>query len=134
MSYTLSSEGAQYIKDNEGCRLTAYPDGVSGWDIGYGCNSTSGYTFNGRPVGPGLTITQAQADQAFTSQSADAANCLAGACPNPPAPLTQPQIDGLTDYIYQDGCTNFKNSGIPQAVNSGDIAQAATIMSTTPVT
>jgi GH24 family phage-related lysozyme (muramidase) len=47
------------IKKYEGCRLTAYNDGVGVCTIGWG---TTRYP-NGRPVSYGDTITQAQADQ-----------------------------------------------------------------------
>lgn len=49
------------LKVDEGLRLTAYPDPISGgapWTIGYG--------HTGREVHPGLVWTQAQADDALS--------------------------------------------------------------------
>lgn len=68
----LALAGPQ-IAQEEGCRLTAYPDPLSGgepWTIGYG---------HARGVLPGTVWTQAEADDALSEDMDDTANALDGA-------------------------------------------------------
>lgn len=51
------------LKADEGCRLHAYPDPLSGgvpWTVGYGCT--------GQDIGPNTIWTQAQADDALSAR------------------------------------------------------------------
>jgi lysozyme len=101
----------------EGCSLHAYPDPATGgapWTIGYG--------HTGPDVKPGMTITQAQADSLLNTDLARAGlvvNSLAHVY------LTQNQFDSLSDFVFNVGTTNFRNSTLLRLLNSGDARGAA---------
>ncbi len=56
------------VKDFEGLRLTAYQDSVGVWTIGYG--------HTGPEVKPGMTISQAQADNYLQTDLAKFNTCV----------------------------------------------------------
>lgn len=55
----LNQEGIDLIKNFEGCMLTCYPDEGGVYTIGYGL---TGKLPDGTVIGPGLKISQEQAD------------------------------------------------------------------------
>lgn len=100
MSRRISQAGINLIKEFEGCRLTAYQDPVGIWTIGYG--HTAG-------VSPGMTITQAQAEEFLRSDLAS----FEGYVNNPSfvpitASLTQGQFDALVSFAYNCGPRNLR--------------------------
>lgn len=103
MSLSISETGLALIKKFEGCRLTAYRDGVGVWTIGYG--HTSG-------VKSGQVITQAQADaylKADCATAEKAVNAYDGTYR-----WNQNQFDALVSFTFNCGSGNLKtllNSG-----------------------
>lgn len=63
------ARGKAFTKSNEGCRLTAYQDTRGVWTVGYG---QTGQLSDGTVVGPGVTLTQEQADGFFELRYAHA--------------------------------------------------------------
>jgi GH24 family phage-related lysozyme (muramidase) len=67
------------IKEFEGFRDKAYPDPASGgdpWTIGYGFTR-----INGKPVVPGQSLPQAEADQLLSAMVGECAHTLSGRIP-----------------------------------------------------
>lgn len=102
----------------EGLSLTAYQDSVGVWTIGYGHTGT----YNGVPVGPGMVLTQAEADALLDSDvayySAQVENLLA-------RPATPEQFDALVDFAFNEGVTALKNSTLLRRFNAGVLGAAA---------
>ena len=63
------------VKDFEGLRLNAYQDSVGVWTIGYG--------HTGSDVKPGMTITQAKADQLLQADLAKFNSCVTSSINKP---------------------------------------------------
>ena len=102
----------ELTKQSEGCVLHAY------WDqdapsIGYGHHSG---------VRMGDTCTQEQADQWLQEDLQVACDAVAHFVK---VPLTQGQVDGLTDFTYNVGTGNLKDSTLLKKLNSADYAGAA---------
>lgn len=86
------------IETHEGCKLTSYrcPAGI--WTVGYG--------HTGRDIGPGLTITQAQAEaylEADVRYFEQAIDKLLGN-----APTTQAQFDAMVSLAFNIGMGSAK--------------------------
>lgn len=94
---TISNDGIDLIKRNEGLRLKAYrcPGGV--WTIGYG--HTSG-------VKDGDVITKEQAEELLKKDIKEIEYKLNSLNLN----LTQNQFDALVSFIFNVGWSNFKSS------------------------
>lgn len=123
-----SERGRDLIQSFEACRLTAYPDPLTGkspWTCGWGSTGPS--------IGPGTTWTQEQADERF---GVDLAGFEAMIDDAVTVELTQGQFDALVSILYnvgpgssrRDGIVKLK-SGNPSTllrfVNAGDFAKAA---------
>jgi lysozyme len=117
MSMQVSPAGVALTKSMEGCSLHAYPDPATGgapWTIGYGAT--------GPDIKPGMVWTQAQADARLNTDLARAGlvvNSLVHVY------LTQNQFDSLSDFVFNVGATNFRNSTLLRLLNSGDAKGAA---------
>lgn len=94
---TISEDGIDLIKRNEGLRLKAYrcPGGI--WTIGYG--HTSG-------VRDGDVITKEQAEELLKKDIKEIEYKLNSLNLN----LTQNQFDALVSFIFNVGWSNFKSS------------------------
>lgn len=93
----------QFIKEQEGCRLTAYrcPSGV--WTIGYG--------HTGADVKRGKTIAQAEAEALFDNDLRRFEAELSRAMKADGAPaLTQSQYDALLSFAYNVGIGALRRS------------------------
>lgn len=93
----------QFIKEREGCRLTAYrcPSGV--WTIGYG--------HTGADVKRGKTIAQAEAEALFDNDLRRFEAELSRAMKADGAPaLTQSQYDALLSFAYNVGIGALRRS------------------------
>lgn len=108
----VSQAGIDLVKRHEGCVLTAYQDSAGIWTIGYG--STRG-------VQPGMTITQAEADERLRRDLADAVDCINDQCDG----LNQNQFDALVDFVFNIGCGAFENSTLLRLLKRGYFSAAA---------
>ena len=95
----VSKAGIQHIKDFEGCELTAYPDPGTGgdpWTIGWGATR-----INGKPVKPGMRITQDMADKILEEDverhAVDVRDFIGT------TPTTQGQFDALVGFHFNTG-------------------------------
>jgi lysozyme len=112
--YVYSSNGLHLTEQFEGDRLVAYQDSKGVWTIGYG---------HTRGVVPGMTCTQAQADQWLAEDIAWAESEVNKLVHTPL--LTQQEFDALVDFTFNCGCGNFDHSTLLKLVNAGDMAHAA---------
>lgn len=116
--YQISSNGIKALKGSEGLRLKAYQDRKGVWTIGYG---HTGYV-NGKPVGPGMVITEKEAEDLFRQRLPEFENAVRASVK---VPLTQNQYDVLVSLAYNIGGNGLKNSGLIKRLNSGDYQGAA---------
>ena len=108
MAHQLSENGAEFIKQFEGLRLTAYNDGTGVMTIGYGHTGD---------VKAGETITQAQADSYFNADVKWAVDAVNNAVK---VELQQNQFDALVSFTYNVGEGAFKSSTLLKDLNTGD--------------
>ena len=114
LSFSYSAAGLAMTKQLEGLRLTAYQDQAGRWTIGYG--------HAGPDVHPGLTITQAQAEQLLES---DLAAAVASVNRAVTSGINQSQFDALVDFVFNLGCGSLLASTLLRHVNAGDFTAAA---------
>lgn len=110
---SLSQAGLDMIKGFEGLRLTAYQDSAGVWTIGYG--------HTGPDVRPGMTITQARAEQLLRQDVARFEQAVRDAVR---VPLTQNQFDALVSFSFNVGAGAFRGSTLLSKLNAGDYAGA----------
>jgi len=108
-----SKTGLQLTERFEGVRLTAYPDSVGVWTIGYG--HTHG-------VQPGDTCTQDQANQWLQEDTAWATNVVNSLIT---VQLTQNEFDALVDFTFNLGSGSLRHSTLLRLVNQGKFKAAA---------
>lgn len=116
----VSSDMLDTIRNSEGLELTAYQDTGGKWTIGYG--------HTGNDVYSGLTITEGQAEQLLEY---DVQNAVATVLSKVSVPLTQDQLDALTDFIFNTGAST---SSLFTFVNSNDWQGAANFLQTHYIT
>jgi lysozyme len=109
----VSEAGLALLKEFEGCRLKAYQDSVGVWTIGYGLTSAAGLI----KVGPGLTITQAQADEYLRKALVQYEMAVLAAIKKP---MTQCEFDAMTSLCYNIGIGNFRKSSVVRQFNMGN--------------
>ena len=108
----ISAKGLAFIRQWEGCKLTAYMDGGGVWTIGVG--STAG-------VHEGQTITQAQADALLLADLAHHdIGPLLGDCAT-----KQCEYDALTSLAFNIGLERFRNSTVLKRHKLGNRMGAA---------
>lgn len=112
---TTSAAGRQFLENEEGNVLHAYPDSRGIWTIGVGNT--------GPDVRPGLVWTQAQADQTFTKRLADEFEPAINS--GVKVPLDQGQYDALVSLVYNIGTNGFLGSTLLRQLNAGDYQAAA---------
>lgn len=100
------------IKRHESCRLTAYRDTGGVLTIGWG--TTLGVT-------PGLTITQAQADEWFAR---DLEWFATGVQRLVKVPITSNQFGALVSLAYNIGLGAFAKSTLLRWLNAGNYGHA----------
>lgn len=106
-----------FIKKWEGCKLTAYPDPVSGgapWTIGYGAT--------GVYISEGTHWTQAEADADLLQRLATINTSLTRAIR---VRITQNQRAALASLAYNVGTTSIINSTLLRLLNACDYQGAA---------
>ena len=108
----MSAQGIAFLRDREGCKLTAYKDSGGVWTIGVG--STKG-------VRPGQTITQFEADEllAMDLEDHDISPFL-GDCPT-----KQNEFDAMMSLAFNIGLERFRNSTVLKRHKLGNRMGAA---------
>lgn len=113
-----SEKGIALIKQFEGCKLTAYQDGVGVWTIGYGWTQP----VDGKPIRAGMTIKQETAERllktGLVSYESDVSRLVK-------VGLTQGQFDALVSFTYNLGARSLSTSTLLRKLNAGDYAGAA---------
>ena len=107
----LNKEGADLIKEFEGCKLKAYQCSAKKWTIGYG----NTFFEDGKPVLPGHAITQEKANQLFELISADFSAKVAKLVPSH---ITPNQFGSLVSFAYNCGVVNLQKSTLLKKVNA----------------
>jgi lysozyme len=110
----ISAAGIKLIESFEGVRLTAYQDIKGIWTIGVGHTGTD--------VRPGMTITQAQAEQLLL---ADVAHAVATVNSCVTVTLNQDEFDALVDFAFNAGCGALEGSTLLKDLNGGNYTAAA---------
>jgi lysozyme len=113
MAMTYSQDGIHLTESFESCRLTAYLDSVGVPTIGWG--HTSG-------VKPGMTCTQAQADQWLQEDVQSSVNTVNSMVK---VQLTQQEFDALVDFTFNLGSGNLQHSTLLRLLNAGNFSAAA---------
>lgn len=122
----LNAETIRMLKQWEGLVLYAYDDAdgsrprrkIMPGDKVRG-TLTIGYGHTGPDVKPGMTCTEAEAEEWLrkdTAWSMRAVNDLVK------VKLTHNQFGALVSFVYNVGATNFRNSTLLRKLNSGDYA------------
>jgi lysozyme len=112
--YQYGKTGLTLTESFEGLKLTAYRDVCGVWTIGYG--------HTGPDVHPGMTITQAEAEELLL---ADVAHAVATVNRCVTVKLNQDQFDALVDFAFNAGCGALEGSTLLKDLNAGDYAAAA---------
>lgn len=117
----LTDECVQLIERDEGCRLTAYPDPGTGgapWTIGYG--------HTGSDVHPGLTITQARAEELLEQDLEKFEAGVEGVAEfKDGSDASDRQFSAMVSLAYNIGLGNFTKSSVLRFHNAGQFPQAA---------
>lgn len=142
--YRMSLDGHEVAHYFEQCRLLAYPDpgsplfkalsaaGIDPFRITSvpaafarlsGKPWTIGWGDTGPDVVPGLTITQAEADQRYARRMAGEFEPAVRRAVT--VPLTQRQFDALVSIFYNCGVEALSKSTLVRLLNAGDTAGAA---------
>lgn len=101
-------------KHYEGLRLKVYADSGGIATQGYG--HTKGLS----PTSPPITIEQANA-----WLIEDLGEACRGVLKSVKVGLTQGQLDALTDFVFNEGITNFANSTLLKRINAEAFEQCA---------
>ena len=110
----VSQEGIALIKRFEGLETQSYRDVAGIWTIGYG--------HTGPEVGPGMRISEAQAEDLLQR---DLQRFEDGVAEAVTAPITQSQFDALVSLSYNIGVRAFQRSTALKRLNKGDFEGAA---------
>ena len=113
-----SEKGLQFIRREEGERLTAYADIIGVWTIGVGHTGT----VDGKPVAKGMVIS---ADKSRELLSADLSKFESAITRLVKAPLKQYEFDALVSLVFNIGETNFARSTLLKKLNTNDFKGAA---------
>lgn len=109
----VSKNGIAFIREHEGCKLTAYKDGGSVLTIGVG--------HTGKDVHAGQTISQFEADELLEMDLEDHdITPLLGGCQT-----SQNQFDAMTSLAFNIGMERFRNSTVLKRHKLGNFIGAA---------
>jgi len=106
----LNKEGADLIKEFEGCKLKAYQCSAKKWTIGYG----NTFFEDGTAVKIGDAITQQKAEQLFELIANEFAGKVAKLVT---AMVTLNQFGALVSFAYNCGVVNLQKSTLLKKVN-----------------
>lgn len=121
MAFKTSDNGVNFLKSQEGCRLTAYKlSGETYYTIGYG--------HNGPDVYEGMTITEAQAEALLRTDLVSYENSVNEIAVSKFPSMNQNQFDALVSYTYNRGAGKLDGSnGLRQLIfNSDTLSEVAT--------
>ena len=107
----LNKEGADLIKEFEGCKLKAYQCSAKKWTIGYG----NTFFEDGTPVVAGNAISQQKAEDLFELISNEFSAKVAKLVPSH---ITPNQFGALTSFAYNCGVVNLQKSTLLKKVNA----------------
>lgn len=107
-----SNAAVKLIKQFEGLRLHSYEDG-SGWSVGYGQS--------GQHIGPGLKITEFEAEQMLKNHIAGLQEEMSELITSK---ITQNQFDALVSLVYNIGINAFKRSTLLKRLNEDRHSEA----------
>jgi lysozyme len=107
----ISENGLAFIREWEGCELTAYKDGGGVWTIGVG--HTAG-------VKPGQRISQLEADELLRLDVEDH-----DISPYLKAETEQREFDAMSSLAFNIGLERFRNSTVLKRHNLGNRIGAA---------
>ena len=107
----LNKEGADLIKEFEGCKLKAYQCSAMKWTIGYG----NTFYEDGKPVMAGHAITQEKANKLFELIADEFASKVAKLVPSH---ITPNQFGSLVSFAYNCGIVNLQKSTLLKKVNA----------------
>jgi lysozyme len=107
----LNKEGADLIKEFEGCKLKAYQCSAKKWTIGYG----NTFFEDGTAVKIGDAITQQKAEQLFELIANEFAGKVAKLVT---AMVTLNQFGALVSFAYNCGVVNLQKSTLLKKVNA----------------
>lgn len=113
-----SEKGLQFIRREEGERLTAYADIIGVWTIGVGHTGK----VDGKPVAKGMVIS---ADKSRELLSADLSKFESAISRLVKVPLKQYEFDALVSLVFNIGETNFSRSTLLKMLNANDFKGAA---------
>lgn len=105
----LNKEGADLIKEFEGCKLKSYQCSAKKWTIGFG----NTFYEDGSPVLPGHAITQEKANQLFELIADEFAGKVAKLVPSH---ITPNQFGSLVSFAYNCGIVNLQKSTLLKKV------------------
>jgi GH24 family phage-related lysozyme (muramidase) len=111
-----NERGKEIIKEAEGLRLEAYPDGKA-WAVGFGTTA-----IDGEKVVEGMSVTQEDAER-YLEQ--DIATAEAAVARYVKVNLTYNQFSALVSFTYNLGSGSLKESTLLKKLNKGDYAGAA---------
>jgi lysozyme len=107
----LNKEGADLIKEFEGCKLKAYQCSAKKWTIGYG----NTFFEDGTPVVAGNAISQEKAEQLFEIIADEFASKVAKLVPSH---INPNQFGALVSFAYNCGVVNLQKSTLLKKVNA----------------
>ncbi len=114
----INDDGLLIIKSFEGLELRAYQDSVGVWTIGYGHTSAAGPP----QVTPGMTITEAQAEQILRTDLGIFERGVQGALR---VNTTSDQFSAMVSFAFNVGLGAYRDSTLLRKHNSGDFQGAA---------
>lgn len=109
----IGKAGLEIVKRNEGLRLKSYLCPARVWTIGYGST--------GPHVSPGMTITEAQAEELLLEDLDRFEDAVAKAAPA----ATQNQFDAMVSLAFNIGIGAFLKSSVLRHHKAGDHVSAA---------
>ena len=101
--------GRDLIKHFEGCRLDSYLCPSSIWTVGVG--------HTGPDVGPGMHITQAEADRLLAEDLQRFEKAVTDMIT---APLDQCEFDSLVSFAFNTGAGALQESTLRRRLNAGE--------------
>jgi lysozyme len=114
----LGEAGAKLMHQWEGYRTKPYLCPAHIWTIGYGITTNAGLGV----IGPGMKITQAQADEWLLAALAKYEKTVQDSLKRNP---TQPQYDAMVSLCYNIGQAAYAKSSVVRRFNEGNWRAAA---------